>query len=72
MRPGVLDEDPVGALAAGEQIKPPNVGRPAGKETVAAVAIGVGLGAVVAGPPGALAGGAVGWMYDAIRRRLTA
>jgi hypothetical protein len=43
---------------------------PPGAPTVALMGIGAGIGARVAGVPGALAGGAVGWVVDAIRRRL--
>ena len=63
--------DPVFDLASSERVEPPAVRpAPAGKETAVLVAAGVGLGAAIAGPPGALLGGAVGCAVDAVRRRL--
>jgi len=41
-----------------------------GKETAVLAAAGVGLGAAIAGPVGAVVGGAVGLAADAVRRRL--
>ena len=65
-------EDPVYTYALSENVEPPSEesAEPADKRSVAIVSAGVGIGAVIAGPPGALVGGAVGWTVDAIRRRL--
>lgn len=43
---------------------------PVSKESAVLVAAGTGVGAAIAGVPGALAGGAIGWAADMIRRRL--
>jgi prolyl 4-hydroxylase len=61
--------DPLHAMAVDEAVRPSRV--PAvGKETLALTGIGATVGAMVAGPPGAVLGGTVGWAVDAIRRRL--
>lgn len=64
--------DPVYAYALTENVEPPSEesAEPADRGSVAIVGAGVGVGAVIAGPPGALVGGAIGWTVDAIRRRL--
>jgi len=64
-------EDPVLDLAASESVATPKV-IPAGKETVMFAAAGAGIGAAIAGPPGAIVGGAVGWALDTLRRKLLA
>ncbi|KKK76003.1 hypothetical protein LCGC14_2868090, partial [marine sediment metagenome] len=68
----VVDVDPIYTYALTENVEPPSEesAEPADKRSVAIVTAGVGIGAVIAGPPGALVGGAVGWTVDAIRRRL--
>ena len=63
--------DRIRQLAESETVRPPNV-LPVGKETVVLAAAGAGLGAAIAGPPGAVVGGTLGWMADAVRRRLMA
>lgn len=66
------EQDPVYAYARSEDVTPPTErSGPDGKST-AIVMLGVGVGALVGGPPGALVGGAVGWTVAAVRRRLTA
>jgi hypothetical protein len=57
-----------------EFVAPPTTptSAPAGGTTVALTAVGAGIGGAIAGPPGALVGGAIGWAADALRRRLTA
>lgn len=64
--------DPVYAYAFSENVEPPSEesAEPADKGSIAIVTAGAGLGAVIAGSPGALVGGAIGWTVDAIRRRL--
>jgi hypothetical protein len=54
-------------LAAREQVSIPNDPK---REVVAITALGVGLGATIAGPIGALAGGAAGWVVGTVRQRL--
>ena len=65
-------DDPILELAKREPVKAPSP--PAvphmGKVGFALSAVGCGLGAVVAGPPGAVLGAGVGWCVDAVRRRL--
>ena len=61
--------DPVLDLAATESVAAPNV-IPTGRQTVVFTAVGAGLGAAIAGPPGALVGGALGWAAETLRRRL--
>ena len=65
-------KDPVYTYALSENVEPPSEesAEPADRKSVAIVSAGVGIGAVIAGPPGALVGGALGWTVDAIRRRL--
>jgi len=63
-------EDPVRQLAESEQVQTPAPEVPAGKETVILAAIGAGIGASIAGPAGAVVGGALGWAADAVRRKL--
>jgi len=54
-----------------ELVTPPTTAPvPPSAATVALLGVGVGVGAAIAGPPGALVGGAVGWAADAVRRRL--
>ena len=65
------EKDPVYAYALSEGVVPPSAPENR-KGSVAIVALGVGLGAIVGGPPGALLGGAVGWTAAMIRRSLTA
>jgi hypothetical protein len=43
---------------------------PPGAATIALMGVGVGIGASIAGGPGALVGGALGWAADAVRRKL--
>jgi|ERR1700722_5693563 len=58
---------------APELVKPPTTAPvPPGAATFAMMGVGIGLGAAVAGPPGAMLGGALGWAADAVRRRLIA
>ncbi len=52
-----------------ELVDPPNVA-PSGGKTVASAVVGAGIGAVVAGPPGAIVGGLGGWAFDAVKRSL--
>lgn len=53
-----------------ELVKPPTTGpAPLGPATVALMGVGMGIGAKIAGPPGAVVGGALGLAVDAIRRR---
>ena len=61
-------------LQAADPVTPParRASAPADRHTAVLVAAGAGIGAAVAGAPGALLGGGVGWAVDAIRRRLTA
>jgi len=65
-------DDPLLDLAAREPVLAPTAPRFAqmGKETAVLAAAGVGLGAAIAGPVGAVVGGAVGLAADAVRRRL--
>jgi hypothetical protein len=64
-------EDPVRQIAESEQVAAPTPDMlPAGKETVMLAAIGAGIGASVAGPAGAVVGGALGWAADVVRRKL--
>jgi hypothetical protein len=54
-----------------EQVTPPPDAPIApGVPTLALVAVGAGIGASIAGTPGAMVGGTVGWAVDAVRRRL--
>ncbi len=64
--------DPIYNYALSEDVEPPSEesAEPADKGSVAIVIACAGVGARIAGPPGALVGGAVGWTVDAIRRRL--
>lgn len=64
--------DPIYNYALSEDVEPPSKesAAPADKRSVAIVTVVAGVGAVIAGPPGALVGGALGWTVDAIRRRL--
>lgn len=64
--------DPIYAYALSEDVQPPTEesADPVDGGSVAIMTAGVGLGAAIAGPPGALVGGAIGWTVDAIRRRL--
>jgi len=64
--------DPIYAYALTEDVQPPTevAADPIDRGSVAIMSAGVGIGAAIAGPPGALVGGAVGWTIDAIRRRL--
>ena len=63
--------DPIFELAQREPVKaPPSPAVPyMGKVGFTLSAVGCGLGAVVAGPPGAVLGAGVGWCIDAVRRR---
>ena len=65
-------KDPVLGLAEREAVATPTAPRspPMGRETAALALAGVGLGAAIAGPVGAVVGGAVGLAADAVRRRL--
>lgn len=45
---------------------------PPGAPMIALMGIGIGLGASIAGTPGVIVGGALGWAADAVRRRLLA
>ncbi len=64
--------DPIYNYARSEDVEPPSEesAKPPDKGSVAIMTVGAGVGAVIAGPPGALVGGALGWTVDAIRRRL--
>lgn len=64
-------DDPLLDLAKREQVKspPPSTVLPMGTPTVVLSAVGCGLGAAIAGPPGALVGAGLGWAVDAVRRR---
>lgn len=64
--------DPIYNYALSEDVEPPSEesAAPADKSSVVIVIAGAGIGARIAGPPGALVGGAIGWTVDAIRRRL--
>jgi outer membrane lipoprotein SlyB len=64
-------QDPVLDLAGKESVATPTV-IPAGKKTLVYAAVGAGLGAAIAGTPGALVGGALGWTVDTIRRKFSA
>ena len=56
-----------------DEVTPPTTAPiPPGAPTIALMAIGAGIGASIAGTPGAMVGGAVGWAVDAVRRRLIA
>lgn len=67
-------KDPISDYAAEERVAAPEpvpVRRvPPTRESVFLAAAGVGIGAAFAGIPGALAGGAVGWVLDRYRRKL--
>ena len=54
-----------------ELVQPPTV-RPAppGAATIALMGVGATLGGVLAGTPGAVVGGALGWAGDAVRRKM--
>jgi prolyl 4-hydroxylase len=64
--------DQVLAYALTEDVQGPaeESADPVDTGSVAIMTAGAGLGAVVAGGPGALVGGAIGWTVDALRRRL--
>lgn len=62
--------DSVYALALSESVEAPTE-KPRHGKSAMIVACGVGLGAAIGGPPGALVGGAAGWVVDAVRRRFT-
>jgi hypothetical protein len=64
-----MAQDRIRELAESEVVTPPNI-LPVGKETVVLASVGAGLGAAIAGPPGAIVGGTVGWAVDAVRRRI--
>lgn len=67
------EPDPIYAFALTEDVAAPTEASPSSsKETAVFLACGVGLGAAIGGPPGALVGGAVGWTLDVLRRRMTA
>jgi hypothetical protein len=51
---------------------PTTASAPPGRTTIALMGIGIGVGASIAGTPGAIIGGAVGWAADTVRRRLIA
>jgi len=56
-----------------ELVTPPTTAPvPPGASTVALMGVGAAIGASVAGAPGAMVGGALGWAADAVRRRLLA
>jgi len=61
--------DRVLELAKSEDVRTPNT-VPVTKEGVMLVAASTGLGARIAGIPGAVIGGTIGWAADAVRRRL--
>lgn len=63
-------QDPIYAYALSENVDAPMSPAPTDKRSAAIVTVGAGVGAIIAGPPGALVGGAVGWTVDAIRRKL--
>jgi len=69
-----MQHDPLLDLALRDPVSPPTrrAMAPAGKETAVILAAGVGVGAAIAGPAGAVVGGAVGWAVDAVRRKLLA
>ena len=59
-------------IATAETVTPPSPSASLqGAGTVGMVALGAGVGGVLAGPPGVLAGGGFGWMADAVRRRFS-
>lgn len=65
------ERDPVYAYAVSESVTQPVAESAAvSGKSAAFVAVGAGVGAAVAGPPGAVAGGLMGWTVDAVRRRL--
>ncbi len=68
----IVDVDSIYTYALSEDVEPPSEesAKPPDKGSVAIMTVGAGVGAVIAGPPGALVGGALGWTVDAIRRRL--
>ena len=56
---------------APELVTPPTTApTPPGAATFAMMGVGAAIGGSVAGPPGAFMGGALGWVADAVRRRL--
>lgn len=56
-----------------EQVTPPtDAPVPPGAPTLALVVVGAGIGAKLAGAPGAFVGGALGWAADTVRRKLLA
>lgn len=63
------DQDPVYAYAVSENVDFPEETQSSGK-TAAILALGVGVGAAIAGPSGAILGGVMGWTVDAVRRRI--
>ena len=68
----MVDKDPIYTYARSEDVESPSEksAEPVDKRSIAIMTASAGVGAVIAGPPGALVGGAVGWTVDAIRRRL--
>jgi hypothetical protein len=64
-------DDPILELAKREPIKapPPPAVPHMGREGFVLSAVGCGLGAAIAGPPGAVLGAGVGWCADAVWRR---
>jgi len=67
-------KDPVLDLAQSEDVKPPDAkpAAPMCRKSVTIIAASTGIGKAVWGYPGAVAGAAIGWTVDAIRRRLIA
>ncbi len=63
--------DPILELAQREPVRapPPPAVPHMGRAGLALSVVGCGLGAAVAGPPGAVLGAGVGWCIDAVRRR---
>jgi hypothetical protein len=54
-----------------ERVTPPTeVPAPVGPASVALMGVGIGVGAAVGGPPGAMLGGAAAWLADGVRRRV--
>jgi hypothetical protein len=59
-------------IATAETVVPPSESASLqGAGTMASVAFGAGVGGLLAGPPGALAGASIGWAADMIRRQFT-
>jgi hypothetical protein len=65
------DDDPVLEIAQSESVEAPDA-VPVGRETVTLAVVCAGIGAKVAGAPGAAVGGVIGLALDAVRRRLVA